>query len=146
MSQIDENSSDSTSQTPTASSATKLEGKDSPSVKEDEEADDIEDEDVLLQFDFEASINAKQKTLNTANSSSNIAGLVPNVSQLTSNLSAAQLKSFKTSELIEQEEMIEACDKEKEEKLGEVINTTKTHTTSFDMFAEDDEYETVSLN
>ena len=81
---MDENSNESTDN---GNQSTK--GKDSDTMAEDE--DIYGEEEDLLQFDFEASINAKKKSLNPTASSSNVAGLsAPN----NNNNSQAQLSNL----------------------------------------------------
>lgn len=95
---------------------------------EEGEADDDEDEEVL-QFDFEASMNAKKKTISNIQPSS----------------SANQLaQTAQISLAAEEESTIDSCDKEK----LEIIKTKekKCLDTSFDMFADDEEYEHKSKN
>lgn len=70
------------------------------------------------------------------NSNSNLANLVPQMKQ----------NKLIEQQLNEQEEMIEACDKEKEEKLEVVKPKKVVAETAFDMFAEDDEYENGTKN
>ncbi|CAF0733348.1 unnamed protein product [Brachionus calyciflorus] len=88
---------------------------------EEGEADDDEEEE-LLQFDFEASINAKKKAL---------ANLVPSSS--TSQIAQA----VHATPVVEEESTIDSCDKEK----LEIIKTKEKKQAAFDMFAEDDVYE-----
>ena len=115
MSQQDENSMDSASSPNTPNPSKDKES----SANEDEQ--DEEDEDVLVQFDFEATMKAKN-SLTVSNSSSNLVGLKV----------AGQLKPT--------EEVPSETDKERLEVKAKKVSES----TAFDMFAEDDEYETVS--
>lgn len=94
----------------------------------DEEVEEDETDDDLLQFDFEASINAKKKTLN---------GLVPNVSS--NALLARDTASSQPASNMD-EVNADECDKEK----MDAIKNKQQKEVVFDMFADDDDYETVS--
>ena len=97
-----------------------------PNPSANEEGEDEEDEDILVQFDFEASMKAKN-SLTVANSSA---------SNLTKSVTLTNLKS----------QGVEEVPSETDKERLEAIKTKKENqsTTAFDMFAEDDEYETVS--
>ena len=92
-----------------------------PKELEEGEADDDEEE-VLLQFDFEASINAKKKIITNLQPSSS------------TNQLAQQIQ---LNPAVEEESTIDSCDKEK----LEIIKTKEKKCSGFDMFAEDEEYE-----
>lgn len=102
-------------------------------TNDEAEDDETADED-LLQFDFEASINAKKKTIN---------GLVPNMSS--SALSQSQAPSTTgtgNNKPGGDEFNPDSCDKE---KMAAIKNKQPPQKVVFDMFADDDDYETVRI-
>lgn len=105
---------------------------------------DEAEEEVLLQFDFEDTMNAKKKALVVSNSSSNLtASVVPLPAA-----AAAAAVALGTS-VVKKEEAggvasgtaaaLDSCDKEKMDVLK-----NKEKKPYFDIFADDDEYESVS--
>lgn len=116
VSQIDDNSSDSMAITPTLTTK-----KESANEEEDEE-----EEEVLLQFDFEATMNAKKKELERLNQ--------PSVAQQALNVAPHPSSSIK----LDDEANVDSLDAEKLDVIK-----TKTQKIGFDMFASDDDYETV---
>ena len=103
-------------------------------VTNDEAEDDETADEDLLQFDFEASINAKKKTIN---------GLVPNMSS--SALSQSQVPSTTgagNNKPGGDEFNPDSCDKE---KMAAIKNKQPPQKVVFDMFADDDDYETVRI-
>lgn len=125
--QIDETSNDSSSQ---AAMSPAQQAKEKESTNEEDGEDDEEEEEVL-QFDFEASINAKKTALNSNG--------LPTVSS-TNNLSQAIPTKSGTSNLPD-DNTLDSCDKE---KMQAIKNKEKV-SYQFDMFASDEEYETVSF-
>ncbi len=94
---------------------------------------DNEEED-LLQFDFEASINAKKKALNANMSSSNLVSMTQQTAQ------APQVNPNVITEKINEEFPMDSGDKEKLEVMK------KKKEFAFDMFADDDnDFENVNL-
>lgn len=93
-----------------------------PNPSANEEEQDEEDEDILVQFDFEASMKAKN-SLTTSNS-------------ITKTATQTSLKA----------QGVDEVPSETDKERLEAIKTKKENqsTVAFDMFAEDDEYETVS--
>ena len=99
-----------------------------PNPSANEEEQDEEDEDILVQFDFEASMKAKN-SLTISNSTSNLMAKSGAQTQANSKPQGAV------------EDVPSETDKE---RLEAIKNKKENQTTAFDMFAEDDEYETVS--
>ncbi len=123
---MDENSTDSMVITPTQSVKQQNINKESAN-----EEDEDEEEEVLLQFDFEATMNAKKKELAVVNQ---IAASNTQQNQINANL--VPTNSMK----VDDEANVDSLDKEKLDAIK-----TKNQKVGFDMFASDDDYETVGI-
>lgn len=142
---LDENSTDSSALTPNPQA-----DKGDIGEAEEEELDEGEEE-VLLQFDFEDTMNAKKKALVVSNSSSNLTASVvplPSSSSSTAAMLALATAAASSSSKVKEEASgaasgtaaaLDSCDKEKMEVLK-----SKEKKPYFDIFADDDEYESVS--
>lgn len=120
-SQIDENSVD--------SMGTPLHNKESAN----EEELDEEGEEKIEQFDFEETMNAKKSTLNSNNGT--------NTNNFQTNLTtSSSVNNGLVNKLADQDDNTELLDKE------EILKQKKKNTSTFDMFASDDEYETGTKN
>lgn len=142
-SQIDENSVDSSVNSPQI--AHKEKDKESTNGEDElEDGEEEDDEDVLDQFDFEASINAKKKAISTIDKKSSQSSTPPPQSvpnNVQNALSTTNNSAPINGQTAPDEEILDACDKEKMEALK-----NKKKSIGFDMFADDDDYETGTKN
>jgi hypothetical protein len=138
--QVDENSSDSDNFKVSSGGKESVTGSEDIFAEDDEETLENEEED-LLQFDFEASISAKKRAINTPHSSSANLNALAQQQQSSSNhlssqpaLVASTASSTATSKPPNEDLFaVDSCDKEK----LEVMNKKKKEF-AFDMFADDD--------
>lgn len=128
-SQIDENSVESTE--------TPMQGKES--VNEEEPDEDLDEK--IEQFDFEETMNAKKSTLTSTHNSTNNQ-VVSNQHLQSTSITAASssVNNGLVNKLSNLDENTELMDKD------EAMKQKKKTTSTFDMFASDDEYETGTKN
>lgn len=136
--QDDDNSQDSSQANGTSSTPNTPNPLNKDKDNEDEDEED-EDEDVLVQFDFEASIKAKKSLTDSSLKNTTASTSITATSQMTAAQGGGQSSQgqMKTSIIENDKERLQVANK---------VAKKADQSPAFDMFAEDDDYETGTKN